>query len=283
MYPPKFDYVRVNSLDEAIKLLEHDEDARVLAGGQSLIPMLRLRLIRPSKLIDINKVSGLDEIRVSGDSISIGALVRHRALELSSELRRLCPVIPETASQIADVQVRNMGTIGGSIAHADPAADWPATLIALGASARIRGPFGDRIVPVEDLIKGPYNADLRPGEVIVGFSIPVASGSKAAYAKLMRKPGDFAIVGVAVNVRLDGDSIVDARIALTGVEERPSRVRKAEEFLVGHRVSHDLINDAADRVVKYVNPISDTRASSDFRRRVLWTMFKRVFLRALSR
>jgi len=284
MYPPPFGYVRVSSLEEAIKVLESDEGARVLAGGQSLIPMLKLRLIRPTYLVDINKIPSLSYIEVGKDYVRIGPLVRHRQLEMDRELGRIYPIIPEAASQIGDPQVRNMGTMAGSLAHADPAADWPAVLIALRARIRVMGPSGERVIPIEELIEGPFMTTLRRGELIREIMIPTPTGNvRSSYAKLKRRAGDFAIVGAAVVLKLGSDgSVEDASIGLTAVGPKPVRAREAEDALRGRRLSRDVIEDAAEKAMSIANPPSDIRGSAEYKRAMVKVMVRRAISKAIG-
>ncbi len=273
-----------------MKVLEADENAKILAGGQSLMPMLKLRLIRPSYLIDINRVPNLSYINIEGDKIRIGgALVRHHQVEINRELWKIYPALPETAIQIGDPQIRNLGgTMAGSLAHADPAADWPATLIALRASVRILGPSGTREVPVEDFITGPFTTVLGRGEVISEIVIPRLGGTvKSSYVKLERKAGDFAVVGVAVMLKLsppDG-SVEDAGIGITAAGgPRPFRAREAEKALIGRKPTDDVIEDAAERAMKESSPISDIRGgSAEYKRAMVKVMTRRAIKNALSR
>ncbi|GAB6943446.1 glyceraldehyde dehydrogenase subunit beta [Vulcanisaeta sp. JCM 14467] len=285
MYPPKFGYVRVTSLEEAVKVLESDENAKILAGGQSLMPMLKLRLIRPSYLVDINRVPNLSYISIESDRIRIGALVRHHQVEVNRDLWKIYPALPETAVQIGDPQVRNLGTMAGSLAHADPAADWPATLIALRASVKILGPPGVREVPVEDFITGPFTTVLGRGEVISEIVIPRFSGNvKSSYVKLERKAGDFAVVGVAVMLRLSQDgSVEDASIGVTAAGPKPFRAREAEKALIGRKPTDGVIEDAAEKAMRESSPISDIRGSAEYKRAMVKVITRRAIRNALSR
>ncbi|WP_069806446.1 glyceraldehyde dehydrogenase subunit beta [Vulcanisaeta thermophila] len=285
MYPPKFGYVRVSSLEEAVNILNSDENAKVLAGGQSLMPLLKLRLIKPSYLVDINRVPNLSYINIERDRIRIGALARHHQFEINKELWSIYPAIPETAMQIGDPQVRNLGTMAGSLAHADPAADWPATLIAFRASITALGPSGERVIPIDDFFTGPFSTALGKGEVIKEIVISRVEGNvKSAYVKLERKAGDFAVVGVAVMLKLGGDgSIEDASIGITAAGPKPFRAREAEKALIGRKPTSDVIEDAAEKAMRESNPISDIRGSSDYKRYMVKVITKRAINKALSR
>ncbi len=285
MRPPKFGYVRVSSLDEAVKVLEADENAKVLAGGQSLMPMLKLRLIRPSYLVDINQVPNLSYISIEKDVIRFGALVRHHDVEVNGDLWKIYPILPETAIQIADPQVRNLGTMAGSLAHADPAADWPAALIALRARVRVLGPGGEREVPIDDFIKGPFTTDLGRGEVIKEVVVPRINGNvKSSYIKLERKAGDFAVVGVGVVIKLSNDgSIEDASIGVTAAGPKPFRAVDAEKALIGRKPTDDVIMDAAEKAMNMASPISDIRGSADYKKAMVKVITKKAIKSALSR
>lgn len=285
MYPPKFGYIRVTSLEEAVKVLEADENAKILAGGQSLIPMLKLRLVRPSYLVDINRVPNSSYINIEGDKIRIGPLVRHHQVEVNRDLWKIYPALPETAMQIGDPQIRNLGTLAGSLVHADPAADWPATLIALRASVKVLSSSGIREVAVEDFITGPFTTTLGKGEVVSEIVIPRLSGNvKSSYVKLERKAGDFAVVGVAVMLRLGSDgSVEDAGIGITGAGPRPFRAREAEKALIGRKLTDDVIEDAAERAMNESSPISDIRGSAEYKKMMVKVITKKAIRNALSR
>jgi carbon-monoxide dehydrogenase medium subunit len=284
MYPPPFGYIRVSTPEEAMKELEENEDARILAGGHSLIPMLKLRLIRPSYLIDINRITSLSYVNIERNSIKIGALTRHHQLEVNSELGKIYPIFPEAASQIADPQVRNMGTIGGSLAHSDPAADWPAVLVALKAKVKIASRSGERTVSIDDFQKGMFTTDLKRGEMVKEIEIPLVQGSKSSYIKLERRAGDFAIVGVAVFLKLDSSSVVeDAGIGLTAVGPKAIRPKEAEETLKGKKLTQEVIEEAAEKAMKASNPTSDIRGSAEYKRAMVKVLTKRAIKRALER
>lgn len=284
MRPPKFGYIRVFSLEDAIKVLEADENAKIIAGGQSLMPMLKLRLVKPSYLVDINRVPNLSYIDVDNNAIRIGALARHHDVEVNKDLWKIYPILPETAMQIADPQVRNLGTMAGSLAHADPAADWPATLIALRARVKVLGPNGERELSVEDFIKGPFTTDLSQGEVIREIVIPRVSNVKSAYVKLERKAGDFAIVGVGVVIKLNNDgSVEDASIGITAASSKPFRAVDAEKVLIGKRLTDDVIEDAAEKAMNMANPISDIRGSAEYKKAMVKVITKRAIRNTLLR
>ncbi|GBF09476.1 carbon-monoxide dehydrogenase middle subunit [Aeropyrum pernix] len=286
MYPASFEVLIPKSLDEALDMLEkYGDNAKVLAGGHSLIPMMRLRLVKPTYVIYIGRIPGLSYIREEGGEIRIGALTTHNEIEESSLLREKNPLLSETASKIGDLQVRNMGTIGGSLAHADPAADYPAALAALEASVLLRSKAGERVVKLEDFIIGPYITDLQPSELLVEVRVPSLSGRfGTAYEKLVFRASDFAIVGVAALVQLSGDGTAEkVRVGLTGVDEKPVRARGVEEELEGKRLSEDLIARAAERASEGINPPTDIRASAEYRKRMARVLTKRALTRAFRK
>ncbi|MBI2152686.1 MAG: xanthine dehydrogenase family protein subunit M, partial [Candidatus Rokubacteria bacterium] len=234
MYPAQFDYHSPASVQEAISLLGRlKDDAKVLAGGHSLIPMMKLRLAQPKHLIDLRKVPGLSGIKEDGGAIAIGALTTHYAAESSSLLKQKCPLLSETAGTIGDPQVRNMGTIGGSLAHADPAADYPAAVIALGADLVAEGPKGKRIIKVDDFFKGLLTTALQPDDILVEIRIPSwPAGTGMAYMKFPHPASRFAVVGVAVVLTVDGKGACSkAGVGITGAGTKAVRAKGVEAAL----------------------------------------------------
>jgi len=286
MYPPRFSLIVPSTLEEALEALSrYGEEAKILAGGHSLIPLMKLRLASPRYLIYIGKIPGLSYIREEAGRIHIGCMTTHAAIESSDLLRRKNPLLSETASKIGDLQVRNMGTIGGSLAHADPAADYPAAVLALDAEIVARSVKGERAIKAQEFFRGPFTTTLRSDEILVEVRIPSMEGYfGAAYEKLVFRATDFAIVGVAAVLELDkGGTILGARVALTGVGSTPVRARGVEEDLVGRQASRDLIVKASIRASEGLEPPSDIRASSEYRRAMASVMAKRALLRALER
>ncbi len=287
MYPASFQVFVPKTLDEALELLaRYGEEAKVLAGGHSLIPLMRLRLAKPKYVIYIGKIPGLSYIREEGGTIRIGAMTTHGEIAASELLKAKNPLLSETASRIGDLQVRNMGTIGGSLAHADPAADYPAALQALEAQLVLRSVEGERVVGIDDFLLGPYLTDLKPNELIVEVRVPSLSGAfGTAYEKLNFRAGDFAIVGVAALVQLspDGSRFEKVRVGLTGVSDKPVRARGVEEALEGSEASEEAIAEAAARAKEGLNPPSDIRASSEYRLEMTEVLTKRALTRALAR
>jgi carbon-monoxide dehydrogenase medium subunit len=285
MYPPNFNLLVPRSLNEALEMLaKYGSEAKILAGGHSLIPLMKLRLTKPKYVIYIGKLRELSYIEERADHIAIGALTTHFEVESSKLLASKCPLLSETASKIGDLQVRNMGTIGGSLAHADPAADYPAALVALDAEVVVRSLKETRVVKVRDLIKGAYITDLKPEEMIVEVRAPKLEGKVgSAYEKLVFRATDFAIVGVAAVLMLDREGrVVKARVGLTGVGDRPVRAEGVERELEGRIVSEDLIAKASKRASEGLNPPSDIRASSEYRRAMAEVLAKRALLRAFK-
>lgn len=280
MIPAAFDYEVAESLEHALELLASDDDAKALAGGHSLLPLMKLRFARPPLLVDIGRIGGLDTIADGGDAVSIGALVRHCELERDPIVQKELPLLAFAASLVGDRQVRHRGTIGGSLAHADPAGDLPAIALALDAEIVARGPQGERTIAAADFFTGLYRTALSPGELIVEVRVPKAAGAGWSYVKFRRRALDWATVGVAALVRANG-SIDDARISLVSMGPRPLRATAAEEALrAGGR---DGVADAAGRADDGTAPVSDTAASADFRRHLARVLTARAVEEALGR
>jgi aerobic carbon-monoxide dehydrogenase medium subunit len=268
MIPAAFDYIAPHSLDEAVRALAaHGENAKLLAGGHSLLPLLKLRLANPTLLIDLGRISGLGEINEQDGKIAIGALATHYQIESSELLKKRCPLLPETAREIGDVQVRNRGTIGGSLTHADPAADWPAAILALGGELELRGPKGKRTIGAEQFFLGPMTTAIEPNEILTEIRVPMTSRrTGSAYQKMAQQASGFAIVGVAVSVRLDGKGrCEEIGIGVTGLSDKAFRARAAEERLRGNKVTAKLIEDSAARVANGIEPLEDLHANGEFR------------------
>lgn len=251
MFPAQFEYHAPRTLRQAVALLQrYGEEAKVLAGGQSLIPLMRFRLVRPAHLVDLGRVEGLSGIRAVRGAIVIGAMTTHWEVESSPLLQERVPVLPECARQIADMQVRNRGTVGGSLAHADPAADYPAVLLALGARLRTAGPRGMRTLAIGDFFQGPYTTALEPGEVLTEVRIPEPPArSGASYRKFANPASHFAIVGVCAFVALTARGTVrEVRIGVTGACPTPFRAEAAEAVLRGQRPTERNLRRCAERV-----------------------------------
>jgi len=284
MYPPKFDYLAPATLDQALSLLaEGNGQAKVLSGGQSLIPLLKLRFASPSLLVDINQIPGLDVLEESGDHLKIGALVRHATLERSSLLAERYPTMAAAAPLIADPLVRNLGTLAGSLAHADPAGDWGSVMLALEGEIVARSADGERVVPVTDFFRGFFQTALEPGEMVVEVRVPKPQGAfGGAYHKLERKVGDFATVGVATHLQLDGDRISHAGIGLTAVGQQNLKATVAEEALVGETPSAELFDKAAGLAAEAAQPTANERGSAEYKRDVVRIYTRRGLERCLE-
>jgi carbon-monoxide dehydrogenase medium subunit len=269
MIPAQFDYLAPQTLDEAVRLLgEHADEAKILAGGHSLIPAMKLRLAMPQILIDLGRIRDLSYIREEGDQIRIGAMTTYYEIESSERLREICPLLPETAAQIGDVQVRNKGTIGGSLAHSDPAADLPAAIIALGAEMVAVGANGERVIKADDFFVDLMTTALEPGEILREIRVPVPeSGSLQAYAKMPQPASGFAVVGVAVNITRDQGGVCRAAgIGVTGVASKAYRATASENVLVGKSLDEQAIDAAAAAITDGVSVNGDLFASEEFRK-----------------
>jgi aerobic carbon-monoxide dehydrogenase medium subunit len=286
MYPAPFEYHVPSTVAEAVALLGRwQDDAKVIAGSQSLIPMMKLRLSQPKHVIDLRKVPRLKGISEEGGALVIGALTTHREVETSEIARTRLPVLSEAAGGIGDAQVRNLGTIGGSLAHADPAADWPAVTTALDASVRVAGPRGERTVPVEQLITGPLTTVLEPGEILVQVRVPLPGPrSGSAYEKLPHPASRFAIVGVAAAVELDGKGTVKrARVAVTGLGPKVTRAAAVEQALQGKGTSPDYLTTASRRAADGLELRADSIGSADYKAHLAAVYTERALRRAIDR
>ncbi len=282
MYPATFEYHAPASVEEAISLLErYGDEAKLLAGGQSLIPLMKLRFASPRALVDVNRIEGLDSIGEDDGHLAIGALVRHKDCERSEALRGRYGVLGDAAPQISDPIVRNLGTVAGSLAHADPQGDWGSALLAAGAHVEAVGPGGTRTIELDELFQGPFTTCLEPTEVVTSVRVP-DPGPRAGgtYLKLERKVGDFATVGVAVHVSLDNGTVRRAGIALTAVGPRNLRARTAEEALAGATLDDDTIREAAELAAEAAQPRSDHRGSADYKRNVVRVFTERGLRKA---
>ncbi len=286
MISTQFDYVAAATLDEAVALLaQHGDDAKVLAGGHSLIPAMKLRLAMPQILIDLGQIKDLAYIREDGGSIAIGAMTTHYEIESSSLLRKICPLLPETAAAIGDVQVRNRGTIGGSVVHADPAADWPAAMAVLGAEMVAVGKTGQRTIPTASFFVDLMTTALEPGEILREIRIPRPSGNFGqAYLKNPQPASGFALVGVAVHLVLDASGVCkSAAVGVTGTAAKVYRPAATERALTGKTLDAAAIADAASHAADGVDANSDIHASTDYRRYLTVVYARRAIEAALSR
>jgi aerobic carbon-monoxide dehydrogenase medium subunit len=282
MYPSRFRYEAPRSLAEAIGLLQDGgDDAKVLAGGQSLVPLMKLRFASPQLVVDINNVPGLDYHRADPDgTLRIGALCRHADLERSDLLKASQPTMASAAPVIADPIVRNRGTLVGSLCHADPQGDWASVVLALGGSVMARGPRGMRAIPLADFVIGPFQNVLEPDEIAVEAVIPAAKGTRSGgYLKLERRVGDFATVGVAVALEMSGENVTRAGIALTGVGGSTIGAAAAADALTGQPLTADSIARAADLAAEAARPRTDHRGSAEYKRHMVRTLVVRLLNR----
>jgi carbon-monoxide dehydrogenase medium subunit len=283
VYPAGFDYHAPSSLDEALALLgELGDEGKILAGGQSLIPLLKLRFAAPSAIVDINRVSGLDTLAEDGGTLRIGALVRHKDCERSDLLAGKRGVLGAAAPLISDPIVRNLGTVCGSLAHADPQGDWGAALLAARAEVVARGQGGERTISLDEFFHGPFTTSLEPTEVLTEVRVPdPGPRTGGCYLKLERKVGDFATVGVAVQLSLDNGTIGQAGVALTAVGPTNLRASAAEEALVGASPGDSAFREAAERAAEAAQPHDDVRGTAGYKRNVVRVFTERA-LRAAA-
>jgi carbon-monoxide dehydrogenase medium subunit len=267
MIPAPFEYYAPRSLDDAVRYLaEHRDDVKILSGGQSLMPLLKMRLSKPAYLVDIGRIPGLDVITDGENELVIGGLVTHAQIEDSDLLKEKCPLLPRTATTIADVQVRNSGTLGGSIAHADPAGDWPATILALEAEIKVAGPAGERWVKADDFFLGLLMSVLEPDEIVTAIKVPVTGADKTAYVKAAPRSSGFAVVGVAARLALDGaGACTRSAIGITGVTDKAYRAARVEQRLAGKKLDEKTISDAAAEATRNIDVIEDINGSSEYR------------------
>jgi aerobic carbon-monoxide dehydrogenase medium subunit len=286
MIPPSFEYFRPGTVPEAIALLQqHGDEAKILSGGQSLIPMMKLRLARPAYLIDINRIKGLSYIKEEGSYLKIGGLTREAELEASPLVQSKYPLLLDTTTVIADPQVRNLATVGGNLAHGDPANDHPATMIALGAQVVATGAKGERVIPIEDFFVSLFTTALRPDEILTEIRVPIPPArSGGAYFKLERKVGDFATAAVAAQLTLDDKgSVQKVGIGLTNVGATPIKAKSAEDFLRGKKLDDAAIAQAAQLAGKDAQPSADLRGPAEYKRGLIQELTKRALLRARER
>jgi carbon-monoxide dehydrogenase medium subunit len=280
MIPASFDYEVAESPEQAVELLGSTEDAKALAGGHSLIPALKLRVARPAKVVDIGRLSELAYVRDAGTQVAIGALTRHKDVRDAALLQEHCPIVSTTAGQVGDPQVRHRGTIGGSLAHGDPASDLPAVVLALGGEVVIRGPGGKRVVPATEFFRGVWETAVGPGELLTEIRVPkLAASSGWSFVKLNRRAQDWATVAVAALVHRDNGNVAGASIGLVNMGATPLRARAAEDALAGGAS----VADAAALAADGTEPPSDHAASSEFRAHLARVATQRAIEEALSR
>ena len=283
--PGPFEYERATSVDHAIGLLDRlGEDARVVAGGHSLLPMMKLRLANPEYLIDINDLAPeLGYIVTDPGVVRLGAMTRHREVLESEELAAVCPIFRDAELVIADPVVRNRGTVGGSLCQADPAEDLTTVCAVLDAVCVARGPSGTREVPIDDFLAGPYETSLAHNEMLVEVRIPIRPSSSSAYAKVERRVGDWAVTAAGSAVALDGSTLASARVGLTAVNADAGALRAISEALVGETISEDLYDEAGRRASRACDPPTDIRGSADYKRHLAGELTKRTLRAAVER
>ncbi|MBI4609360.1 MAG: xanthine dehydrogenase family protein subunit M [Candidatus Rokubacteria bacterium] len=284
MKPAPFAYHRPTTLDEAFELLErYGPDARILAGGQSLVPALNMRLATPSALIDINRLPGLDRIHLTSDGLVVGALARQDTVEHSPLVARHVPLIAQAMPHIGHLAIRARGTFGGSLALADPAAELPACVVALGATIRVAGRGRVREIPAAQFFRGIYTTALEPGEILTEVVVPpIHAGWRSAFDELARRHGDYALVGLAVHCRLSDGAVAEARLVFTGVGLTPVRAARAEAELAGRRPEPGVLAEAGRALEADLDPPSDIHASGALRRHLARVLLSRVLGRLLE-
>jgi len=283
MIPAAFDYAAPTSLDEAVSLLQqHGDDAKILAGGHSLLPLMKLRLAAPALLIDLAQIPGLRYIRDEGDHVAIGAMTTYVDLENSEVLQRRIPLLVEATGMIGDPQVRNRGTLGGAMAHADPAGDMPVVVSALGGSVIAHGPDGDRTIDVADFFQDIFTSALEPDEIVTEVRVRTHDNPAQNYQKFRRRMIDWAIVGCAVNVVRSNGSIGSASIALTNVGPTPMRAPAAEQALQGQQANADTVRQASELADQGLEPSADLNASTEYKKHLVKVMTRRALEAALG-
>ncbi len=284
MYSASFDYYRPKNLKNAVQLLRKHKDAAILAGGHSLLPAMKLRVSSPSALIDIGRINGLSGIKTSGASAQIGAMTTHAAIAASKALRKACPVLADTAAQIGDLQVRNRGTIGGSLAHADPAADFPTVIVALGGKLVATGARGKRQIPAERFFKDFFTTALKPVEVLTSVQVPaMKSGTAGVYLKHPHPGSGYAVVGVAAVVSVKEGVFSKVRLVVGGATPNPLVVVAVEKALVGESPTAAAIAEAVAKVARAIDtPLSDTYASGEYRAHLATVLAKRALTQAAA-
>jgi carbon-monoxide dehydrogenase medium subunit len=286
MIPSTFEYFAPKSVPEALSLLtKYQEDVKVLAGGHSLLPQMKLRLAAPKYVVDIGRIPDLAYIKEGNGKISIGALTTHYALESSALLKQKCPLLSETAAAIGDVQVRNRGTIGGSLVHADPAADWPAAVLALDAELRVIGKSGERTIKAEDFFVEMMTTAIQPTELLAEIHIPqLPARTGSCYLKMHQKASGFAIVGVAARVTVDANQVCqEVGIGITGVASKAYRAKSVEAQLKGKKLDAAVIKQAAQKATDGIEALADLHASSEYRSHLCRVYTRRALEAALSK
>jgi CO/xanthine dehydrogenase FAD-binding subunit len=285
MKPAAFDYIAADSIAMAVAALaQAGDDGKIIAGGQSLVPMLNFRMLRPSILVDINRIAGLDVIAETNEAIHVGALTRHYQLETSPLVARHLPVLSSAMTHVAHLAIRNRGTIGGSLAHADPAAELPMMALLLDAELRIASAAGERTIAARDFFLGALTVDLAASEIITEIVLPkMPPRAGWGFEEVARRHGDFALAAVAATLTVSGSTIEQAHIALTGVGPRAHRATAAEDLLIGHALEPDMVSRVIDAVRAAIEPETDLHASSDYRRHLAGVLTGRALASAWRR
>lgn len=286
MKPPPFEYVAATSVEQALDALaEHGDEAKLLAGGQSLVPLLAFRLARPAVLVDLNGIDGLGGISLEDGTLVLGATARERKVERHPGLAERCPMVVEAISHIGHVAIRNRGTVGGSLVHADPAAEWPALAVALDAELDVTSRRGTRTIPASEFFLSYFTTVVEPDEVLTQIRVPLPNGrTGSAFLELARRHGDFALAGVGALVTLDDDGAAsDVRLGLIGVGDRPVRASGAEAALHGRVPDDDAVAEAAEAVASEIEPSGDIHASADYRRHLATVLTRRALAAAVGR
>jgi carbon-monoxide dehydrogenase medium subunit len=283
--PPVFEYTAVSSIDEAVaELGQHGDAAKLLAGGQSLVPLLNMRLATPERLIDLNRVAELVYITVRSGGLAVGAMTRQRAVERSALAATHVPLLSDALPWVGHFQIRNRGTLGGSLSHADPAAELPAVALCLDARFTVRGPAGERTLVAQEFFVTQLTTALAPTELLTeAWFPPIPRNSGSAWLELARRHGDYALVGVGAVVTMSGDEIGEARIALTGVGDRPIRAREAEAQLMGESPTPSMLAEAVEAVRRAIDPGSDIHATAAYRRHIAGVLTGRAIRLAVAR
>jgi carbon-monoxide dehydrogenase medium subunit len=283
MIPASFDYVAPATLDDAVRVLaEHGDDAKILAGGHSLLPLMKLRLAVPAVLVDLGRIGDLRFIREVDGAVAIGAMTTYADLEESDLIQSTLPLLAQATGEVGDVQVRNRGTLGGALAHADPAGDMPTVVSALGGTVVMRGPNGEREVSIDDFFVDLFTSVLEPDEILTEIRLRSQDGAAGSYVKFRRRQIDWAIVGAAVNITRDGDTVCEARVALTNVGPRPIRATATEEALSGAAIDASTLDAAADHASEGLNPSSELAGSAGYKKHLARVLTRRALATALQ-
>lgn len=285
MYNPNVDYYQPTTVQEAIKYLSKHKGAKILAGGHSLLPAMKLRLAAPSALVDIGRVKELAGITASATSLKIGALTTHATIAASAEVKAACPILAEAAAQIGDLQVRNRGTIGGSLAHADPGADLPTVILALGATLAAMGPKGEREIAADKFFTDMLTTALKKDEVLTAITVPVLrAGTGSAYLKHRHQASGYAVAGVAALVEVKGGQVASATLAVGGVTANPVRASAAEKALIGQKADEAAVASASAKVPNAItDPVGDSYASEEYRVHLATVLARRALTQAIQR